>query len=436
MTATATSPSPSAPRPAISARGVSNAIIWISVFLGAFVINEPAPYDLFVVTVVVLWLLMGLKLRREIAPLVVLMMFYMAGGVLALTQLPELSRETIMYMAISGFLVATAIFFAAIVANDPRRLDVIRAAYIAGAVFAALAGVIGYFHLLPGTDFFTLYDRARGTFEDPNVYGPFLVLAAVFLIRDILTKPLASSAPLAPLLLILMAAIFLSFSRASWGLAFVSALFLALLVFIDERDPKKRMRLIVLGIVGAAMIAILLVAALSIDAVADVFASRAKLVQDYDNARLGRFARHALGLQLAMETPLGIGPFEFGKIFSEDPHNIYLKGFLAYGWIGGLSYLVLCGWTLKRLLVINFQRRPWQSATQCVTAVLVGHMLIGLVIDTDHWRHMYLLFGLSWGIIAAEALYRKHRLANRHSSPLHSNRPGDRYGVSERGAVW
>jgi hypothetical protein len=29
--------------------------------------------------------------------------------------------------------------------------------------------------------------------------------------------------------------------------------------------------------------------------------------------------------------------------------------------------------------------------------VLIGHTIIGNVIDTDHWRHFYLLMGVVWG---------------------------------------
>ena len=38
------------------------------------------------------------------------------------------------------------------------------------------------------------------------------------------------------------------------------------------------------------------------------FEQRAKVVQDYDGAQLGRFARHAIGFNWALENPLGIGP--------------------------------------------------------------------------------------------------------------------------------
>ena len=393
----------------LSVRRIVYAVIWLSVFLGGFVINEPAPYDLFMVLVIGLWLILGLKFAREFAPLIILMMVYIAGGILSLTQLDVINKQVVMYMAISGFLAATSIFFAAIISADPSRLKALRSGYVAAAVIAATAGVAGYFHLFPGAGIFTLYDRAKGTFEDPNVFGPFLVLGAVFIIRDILAEPTRRAGLHLVMLAVIVLAIFLSFSRASWGLFVVATLVLGLMVYANETDPKRRMRLIMLAVMGALLLTFMLLIALSIDSVSQLFEARAKLVQDYDEARLGRFARHLIGFQMAMERPLGLGPFEFGIMFNEDPHNVYLKGFLAYGWLGGLAYPLLCLLTLVRLLPIVFKRRPWQLATQCIAAVFFGHVLAGVVIDTDHWRHMYLLIGVSWGIIAADARYSAQR---------------------------
>ncbi len=48
---------------------------------------------------------------------------------------------------------------------------------ILAALIAAVCGIAGYFRLFPRAfDLFTLYGRAKGTFNDPNVFGPFLIL--------------------------------------------------------------------------------------------------------------------------------------------------------------------------------------------------------------------------------------------------------------------
>ncbi|MEM9574260.1 MAG: hypothetical protein AAF870_03405, partial [Pseudomonadota bacterium] len=157
---------------------------------------------------------------------------------------------------------------------------------------------------------------------------------------------------------------------------------------------------------------IALLVALQIDSVRDLFLTRAQLVQEYDGARLGRFARHWLGFAKALEHPFGIGILEFGKIFGEDPHNIWLKALFDYSWLGFAAYVALMVWTLIAGFKILFRNRIWQPFLLCAYIVFVGHIIIGNVIDTDHWRHFFLLLGIIWGCVAAEA---NHQRALRNS---------------------
>ena len=156
------------------------------------------------------------------------------------------------------------------------------------------------------------------------------------------------------------------------------------------------------------MIGILLVVsgiliALQFDAVSELFAERARVVQEYDGARLGRFARHAIGFQWALENPLGIGPLEFGLTLGEDTHNIWVKSLMAYGWIGFVAYLTLTISTLVIGAKMIGKKRPWQPYFLCLYAAYVGHIAVAWVIDIDHWRHAYLIIGVIWGCFALEA---------------------------------
>lgn len=383
-------------------------------FLGAFVIFEPAPYDLLLMLVILLWSIFGLRLNRHFLPMVVLLLLYMVGGIIAVTQnRPYDYSKAFMYMAVTGFLVFSSFFFAAVIAEAPeRRYRIVTKAYVAAAVVASLLGIAGYFSLFPGADIFTLYDRVKGTFQDPNVFGPFLVLPIVLLFQDIFTHPLRQSAVKMVLLLILLFAVFLAFSRAAWGMTIFAVLLVSFFSFLNESRQIGRFRIVAYLVAGFLVVALLLTVALSIPEVSSLFADRAQLVEEYDTARYGRFARHILGFFMVQENPLGIGPYTFGHLFGEEEHNMWLKGFTAYGWIGGFSYVALVLWTLIAATPLLFKPRPWQAAFQCVYAVFVGHLLIHNVIDNDHWRHLFLIYGLLWGTIAAEKMYmRKMRRA-------------------------
>ena len=86
------------------------------------------------------------------------------------------------WIATSWYMAITVILFAMVVAEDTAaRLDMLRRGLVVGAMVAATLGIAGYFNLIPGgRDLLTLYDRARGTFKDPNVLGAFLILPALF----------------------------------------------------------------------------------------------------------------------------------------------------------------------------------------------------------------------------------------------------------------
>ncbi|WP_150523489.1 O-antigen ligase family protein [Roseibium sediminis] len=392
----------------VSTYALGNGALWLAIFLSGFVIREPAPYELYLVFLSVVWLACGLRLRREFGPLIVCMMLYTTGGIAAAPLAREFG-DAVIYIAVTGFLAVTSIFYAAILAETPKRYRTIQTALLASSVFVALAGIAGYFNLFPGADFFTLYGRARGTFEDPNVFGPFLVLPILILMQDFFRRPIHFNGAALLLLPVLVLALFLSFSRGAWGALVAASIILYFLSLGAERHPGRRARLVGIGLLGIFAAVGLLAIALSIDSVADMFQQRAKLVQEYDGARLGRFARYALGFELVMERPLGLGALEFNKYFPEDEHNVYLKGFTTYGWLGGVVYIIMAIWTVRSLLGVVFKARPWAPFAQCVFAALVAHLLLSFVIDTDHWRHMYMLYGLAWGLIAADKLEIRRR---------------------------
>ena len=401
---------------AIPARMVANATIGVLVFLSGFVLFEPAPSDLLLCVVVAIWAFVGLKISRPMLPMIALMLTYQAGGLLSFTQLKVFLNPSI-YMATTAFLIISSIFFAAVIQVDTeRRLRTIEKSYIAAAILCSLIGILAYFGLIPYAHLFTLYDRAKGVFKDPNVFGPYLVLPLVVLTRAVLTDRLRHSFWRMAGILILLAGIFLSFSRAAWGLAIFALFVMTALAFLTEPRQSHRLRMLAYIVGGILVVALLLALLLSIPVVQDLFTQRFKLVQEYDGGRLGRFERHIIGFFMIQENPLGLGPFEFGKMMGEDEHNMWLKGFTAYGWLGGFSYIALVIWTLVIATPLVFKNRPWTPFIQSVYAVYLGHLMIHNVIDNDHWRHVFLIYGLLWGIYALEWKTQRQALLHRRTA--------------------
>jgi hypothetical protein len=52
---------------------------------------------------------------------------------------------------------------------------------------------------------------------------------------------------------------------------------------------------------------------------------------------------------------------------------------------------------------------PWQYYLITAYAVFVGEAFEGLIVDTDHWRHFFLVLGLVWGLGAATINFRRRQ---------------------------
>jgi hypothetical protein len=402
-----------------SATILSGAAVALGVLLSGFVIREPAPYELYMAALIGVWALFGLRVPATVVPMLALLVVFNIGGMISMLTMADITGIPL-YLAVSLFLAFTAVFFASVTAADPGLYRVIFLAYVAAAVGTSVLGMLGYFHAFPGAEMFTLYDRAAGAFQDPNVFGPFLTLPGIYLLHRLMTGRTAMMPVLAVPLLIIVGGIFFSFSRGAWGLFAVSAMLLVAALFIQTSSGMLRLRIVVMTIAALALLVLAVLVMLQIPAVADLFLARAQLVQEYDEARLGRFARHAIGFLLAMEHPLGIGPLLFGQLYGEDTHNIWLKALLDYGWLGFAAYLTLILWTVAGGFRILFRDRPWQPYLLCAYVVFLGHIGLGTVIDTDHWRHFYLLLGLIWGAMALEAAHQR-----REPLPALRQPPGD-----------
>ncbi len=385
---------------------ISSGALFFGVFLSGFVIREPAPYEIYMAGLIAIWALFGLRISRAVVPMLVLLVTMNIGGMISMTQMSNLAN-TPLYLAVSLFLAFTAVFYASVTAVDQSRYQLIFRAYVIAAVLTSLLGIAGYFHAFPGAEIFTKYDRAAGAFQDPNVFGPFLVLPGIYLLHLLLTGPISRMPLLAVPLLIITAGIFFSFSRGAWGMFAVSAVLLTGCLFLQSASGMFRLRVVVMTIAALSLLIIAIIVILQLPGVSEMFSTRAHLEQSYDTARLGRFARYTIGFQMALEHPLGIGPLVFGTIFGEDTHDIWLKALMDYGWLGFVSFLTLTLWTIAAGFRILLRDRPWQPYLLCAYVAFIGNIGLGTFIDIDHWRHLYLLLGLVWGAIALE--YRHQR---------------------------
>jgi O-antigen ligase len=206
-------------------------------------------------------------------------------------------------------------------------------------------------------------------------------------------------------LMILTIGLFLSFSRGAWGVAVGATALCVGLCFVTARSNMVRVRIVLIGMAGIGLFAMLLIIALQFEAIRETFEVRASLSQDYDVGHTGRFGNQLRSIPLLLDLPHGFGPTMFREVLPEDPHNTYLNAFSSYGWLGGVTYLALVVVTMLVGWRLVFKRTPFQPDSIAIWSCFFFLMLQGLQIDTDHWRHFYLQLGLTWGLMLASLRY-------------------------------
>lgn len=240
------------------------------IFFACFSFSAASPYDIVAIPTILLWLVLGIRFYRGalplVLPLVLLLVLYLAA--IGMSLIPWLGEaDPVLWSVQLCYLVITGIFFAMLFSDDTQaRVTLALKAFTASCVFSATLGIIGYFGF-SGEDLFNRYGRASGTFEDPNVFASFLVMGALFLMRGLLTAstrhPLLSTA----CLLVILAGIFLSFSRGSWGGTVMATALMVGLIYATSDSPRLKSRIVVLTAVCLALAVVGLIGLLSLESV-------------------------------------------------------------------------------------------------------------------------------------------------------------------------
>src|SRR5262245_2590837 len=381
---------------------LQRALVWLVGACCAIVFIEPSPYEIATLLASLGFFATGMRMRLVFMPLLLLLFLLNVGYTIA--AVPVMDRPNVAnWVVTSWYMAVTVVFFAMVVSEDTeKRLDMLRRGLVFGAMIAATLAIAGYFNLVPGgRDLLTLYDRARGTFKDPNVLGAFLILPSLFVLQSVVSDRLGKSFRSGIAFAVMALAILLAFSRAAWGGLVVTSAFMLALMVLTSTSHKQRSRIIVMALVAVVLAVLLVAVLLSFDTVAQMFKQRASFDQSYDEGRFGRFGRHILGAEMALDLPLGIGPLQFNRYFPEDTHNSYLNAFMSGGWLAGICYPALIFTTVITGFRYIFVRVPWQKTYLAVFAAFLGTVGESFIIDTDHWRHFWMMLGCLWGMFAA-----------------------------------
>ncbi len=369
----------------------------------SIVVIEPAPFDLLTLLFLALLIPMGLRIPAGMGLVLFYSGLFILGNILSFTDVENFSAA-FRYMAVSIFLFVIFLLIACMVYYDPDKvMPAFWKGYVFAALLAALSGILAYFDLIPNADAFLKFGRAKGLFKDPNVYAPFLIapmfyLAASFIENQGRRKLLALLG-----FLMLALGILVGFSRGAIGNLAVAAILFLTIKFSLKPSMELLTRYIVYGSGVLLLTLALLVAALQTDKVSSMLSERAKLVQSYDvDASSGRFTVQKKNLIHGLTDPLGLGPGEEVLEYFIEPHNVYLYVLAENGWIGfiGFTAFILSGIRLGASWIR--QNHDVSDEYLIIYAVTVATAVQSLLIDSIHWRHLFILNGVLWGLTLAQ----------------------------------
>lgn len=373
----------------------------IFVFCGAISLIEPSPYDLAALIALPLWMLGGFRVNQFIVILAVAWTIRELAAFAAL--MPYWNEpDPRLFQFQSLYLYVTVIFFTIFFAERTQeRAEAALRAYAASTVLSAVVAIMSYLNLFGLDALTTIEGRVAGTFKDPNVFGSYLTLGAVIFLHSLLVGRARWPSLSALSLGLVLTGVFLSFSRGSWGATIFALLLTAGAAFATHRDARMRRRIILTAFAGFAILALVLLIVLSQDSIREFFLQRAKLEQDYDGGVTGRFGNQLRSLPMLLERPMGFGPLRFRLVFDLEPHNSYIGAFANGGWVGGLSWIVIVLASVYVGFRLMLKPSPYRDYAQMVFPALLALLLQGFQIDIDHWRQLFLMCGLLWGLEAA-----------------------------------
>jgi O-antigen ligase len=396
-----TAPPRAAARRTFDYNKLLDGVFFLSVAAGSIVFIEPSPSDILILLNIGLWILGGFRVHRAVIPHILFLELWVLGGFIGLVPYWN-EDDPVSFMFHTLFITTTGLFYALFLAErTSRRLELLLNGYVISCVIAAIIAVLTWYGFFGDSQLFIQDSRAMAPTKDPNVLGTFLIMGVLILVQRLLLGNMRLVWLVLPSLAIIVTALFLTFSRGSWGATVISTMMIVAFLIKTADTAKMRLRIIAgaTAVVLAASLA--LISALSIDSIHDYFFERASVTQDYDEGPNGRFGNQLRSIPMLLERPLGFGPLRFRLIFGLEPHNSYINAFASNGWLGGFSFIMM----VLSTCYVGFRqcvtRHPWNRQAQILFSATFVFFLQGFQIDIDHWRMFYLTLGAVWGIEAA-----------------------------------
>jgi hypothetical protein len=355
---------------------------------------EPAPPDGAFAVIMSVAAVTG-RFRISRAPMVVSALIAALIAVNLLSMMDALSTTVALrYFGITLYLALFSLWLVGYV-DSQRRAGIVVKSWLVIAVLSAAAGVAAFLLPVPFAvkDLLMGYEatRPRGLFKDPNVFGPWLIPIAVIVLEQRLNPRILRmrGSILLVLFTVLAVGVVFSFSRAAWANLAIATLVMLLANSVRRRGGRQAMRLLVSIVVVGAIVVAFVAASGSVD-----FLEHRATVQSYDTARFGA---QRLGYEMGWSHPVGVGPGQFLLHHPVDTHSTYIRLIAEQGF-GGLALWIAIVLATLILALSNVVtgRDSYGIGSGALLGAWCGLIFNSAVVDTLHWRHLWVVAALIW----------------------------------------
>lgn len=357
-----------------------------------YTLMRPSPVDLlFILSFLLTLAHLAVSPQKLVSKRTILLTLLLGAWAVGytLSSLPHLREPNVIFELIAKTFAISIGVIAAFVSMswNRRRFETFMKVYIVSCVIASLLGTIGF---VTQNGLLTWDGRAKGLIDDPNMFGSFLIPAVLFC-GYFLLRPRTRKLLLLGALGILLLGVILSFSRIALVATVVC---LAAYVVFQNRHRPQRILVMAAALTGIGAL-LLGVASLTSQEFTAKLMDRLTLAKSYDLGEEGRYSRYLLVLPMILQNPIGVGVLQLEKIFPEPIHNIWLSSFVNYGWLAGFAWVTLVVSTVI-VSVLNYRRSRDDISIVLLLSIL-GIVMCSSLHEGEHWRHMWLLYGLVWG---------------------------------------
>jgi hypothetical protein len=358
-----------------------------------FVRFEPAPFDLLLVLLLVIGLVTGQLNPPDIKsrPLVWLGLWGLIVANLLSLLANGVTSASLRFLGITLYVLVLFVFVR-MFAVRPQAMRWLLIGYSVAAVLNALPVVLGFFGLYLPFSVVAWSTRGVGFFKDANVFGPFMVIGAFWLVDWVIhqRKQRPQSALWLAVALLLGIGAMLSLSRGAWINMFLCGCLY--LTFLLRHTPRKGLFLLTFAVL-LIMASLVVFQSLGLN---EVIVAHSHL-QDYDRLR---FNIQREGLITGFTSPLGVGPAGW-----PNAHSLYVKTFAEQGFLGVAALSILIGGLVFPLLrqAMNEGGKTDGITGGVLLALIAGQLVNSLVIDSMHWRHFWVVLGLAWAYLDMQA---------------------------------